>query len=54
MYIQVSNTEMVCDDGIRLEAKAKEYNIPVYLDVFQNVPHVFQAFQTPQTKEVCF
>jgi len=50
MLIQVSNTEQLYDDSVKLEARAKECNVKATLDVYDNQPHVFQAFGGKKSK----
>ena len=42
--IQVGSHEILLDDAIRLTARAAEHNVPVELQVWPEVPHVFQGF----------
>jgi monoterpene epsilon-lactone hydrolase len=44
LHIQVGSHEVLLDDAIRLAARAGEYDVPVELQVWPQVPHVFQAF----------
>jgi len=51
MYIQVSSSEQLYDDSMRLESNAKECNVDVRMDVWKDLPHVFQAFTGKQAKQ---
>jgi monoterpene epsilon-lactone hydrolase len=44
LLIQVGSHEILLDDAVRLAAKAGEHDVPVELQVWPEVPHVFQAF----------
>lgn len=50
IFVQVSDLEQVYDDSILLESKGKIHNIEVTLDLYNNLPHVFQAFKIPQAQ----
>jgi len=41
--LQVSNEEVLLDDSRRLAAKMKNAGVPVLLDVWKGLPHVWQA-----------
>ena len=41
--LQVSNEEVLLDDSRRLAAKMKAAGVPVLLDVWKGLPHVWQA-----------
>jgi len=43
MLFQVGSTEMIRDDAVRAAAKASESGIPVQLDIWESLPHVFQT-----------
>ena len=43
MLFQSSNTEMLRDDSVRAAARAHEHGVTVELELWQNLPHVFQA-----------
>jgi len=51
IFVQVSNLEQVYDDSLWLQSKAKEHKVEVTLDLYKNLPHVFQAFKIPQAQE---
>jgi acetyl esterase/lipase len=44
LLIQVGSHEILLDDAVRLAARAAENDVPVELQVWPQVPHVFQAF----------
>jgi len=44
LYIQVSDSEQLYDDSVRLEQKARSQNVDVTLRLFKGLPHVFQSF----------
>ncbi|MER5549075.1 alpha/beta hydrolase [Streptomyces sp. NPDC002589] len=44
LLIQVGSHEILLDDAIRLTAHAAEHDIAVELQVWPQVPHVFQSF----------
>ena len=44
MYIQVGTAELLLDDSVVLAKRAKEAGIDVTLDIWDDMPHVFQAF----------
>lgn len=51
MLFQASSTEMIRDDAVRAAKKAKEHGIPVQLDIWEALPHVFQTIDAlPQAK----
>lgn len=54
IFVQASDLEQVYDDSISLESKGKVHNIEVTLDLYNNLPHVFQAFKIPQAQVVFF
>lgn len=41
-YIQASSSEVLRDDSTRLEAKLRDAGVPVALDIWRNLPHVWQ------------
>ncbi len=43
MYVQVSDSEMLLDDSLRLARRAHIYNVEVSVDIWRKVPHVWQA-----------
>jgi monoterpene epsilon-lactone hydrolase len=44
LLIQVGSHEILLDDAVRLAARAAEHDVPVELQVWPRVPHVFQGF----------
>ncbi|WP_043662844.1 alpha/beta hydrolase [Streptomyces xylophagus] len=44
LFIQVGSYEILLDDAVRLAARAAEHDVHVELQVWPQVPHVFQAF----------
>lgn len=51
LLFQVGSTEMLLDDSVRAATKAKENDIPVQLDIWESMPHVFQTIGAlPQAK----
>lgn len=44
LLIQVGSHEILLDDAVRLAARAAEHDVAVELQVWPQVPHVFQAF----------
>ena len=44
MYIQVSDSEMLLDDSLRLARRCHTYGVPVNVDIWRKVPHVWQIF----------
>jgi acetyl esterase/lipase len=44
LLIQVGSHEILLDDAVRLAARAAEHDVPVELQVWPQVPHVFQGF----------
>ncbi|MBS2532676.1 alpha/beta hydrolase [Catenulispora sp. NF23] len=44
LLIQVGSHEILLDDAVRLAARAGEHDVPVELQVWPEVPHVFQGF----------
>ena len=51
MLFQVGSNEMLLDDSTRAAAKAHGSGVDVQLDVFDGMPHVFQAIgQLPESK----
>ncbi|MDF1723485.1 MAG: alpha/beta hydrolase [Alcanivorax sp.] len=51
MLFQVGSTEMLLDDSVRAAQKAKEAGVPVKLEIWEKLPHVFQSMDgLPQTK----
>lgn len=44
LLIQAGSHEILLDDAVRLAARAAKHDVPVQLQVWSGVPHVFQAF----------
>ncbi|MBK9520198.1 MAG: alpha/beta hydrolase [Rhodocyclaceae bacterium] len=44
LYVQVSDSEMLLDDSLRMARRAHTYQIEVKVDIWRKVPHVWQAF----------
>ena len=44
LLIQAGSHEILLDDAVRLAARAAEHDVPVELQVWPGVPHVFQGF----------
>ncbi len=44
MYIQVSGSEVLLDDTVRFEKKAKESGVEIEVHIWKNMLHVWQAF----------
>lgn len=44
LLIQVGSHEILLDDALRLASRAAEHDVPVELQVWPEVPHVFQGF----------
>jgi monoterpene epsilon-lactone hydrolase len=44
LYIQVSDSEMLLDDSLRLARRGHTYDVEVKVDIWRKVPHVWQAF----------
>jgi monoterpene epsilon-lactone hydrolase len=44
LYIQVSDSEMLLDDGLRLARRGHTYDVEVQVDLWHKVPHVWQLF----------
>ena len=44
LLIQVGSHEILLDDAVRLAARAADHDVPVELQVWPEVPHVFQGF----------
>ena len=44
LLIQVGSHEILLDDAVRLAARAGQYDVPVELQIWPGVPHVFQSF----------
>lgn len=46
LLIQVGSHEILLDDAVRLASRAADHDVPVELQVWPQVPHVFQGFAT--------
>ena len=44
LYIQVSDSEMLLDDSLRLARRGHTYDVEVNVDLWHKVPHVWQIF----------
>jgi acetyl esterase/lipase len=44
LLIQVGSHEILLDDAVRLATRAAHHDVPVELQVWPEVPHVFQGF----------
>jgi monoterpene epsilon-lactone hydrolase len=44
LYIQVSDSEMLLDDSLRLARRGHTYDVEVNVDLWHKVPHVWQVF----------
>lgn len=44
LLVQAGSHEILLDDAVRLAARAAEHDVPVQLQVWAQVPHVFQGF----------
>ncbi|WP_113699746.1 alpha/beta hydrolase [Nonomuraea lactucae] len=44
LHIQVGSHEVLLDDSLRLAARAAAHDVPVELQVWPYMPHIFQAF----------
>lgn len=52
MYIQVSDSEMLLDDSLRLARRCHPCDVQVNVDIWRKVPHVWQAFAfLPESNE---
>ena len=48
---QVGSTEILLDDTVRAAERAKEANVPFYLEIWRGMPHVFPIFSfLPESK----
>ena len=43
LYIQVSDSEMLLDDSLRLARRGHTYGVEVKVDIWRKVPHVWQV-----------
>jgi len=44
LYVQVSDSEMLLDDSLRLARRGHTHDVEVHVDIWHKVPHVWQAF----------
>lgn len=44
LYVQVSDSEMLLDDSLRLARRGHTHDVEVNVDIWHKVPHVWQAF----------
>jgi monoterpene epsilon-lactone hydrolase len=44
LLVQVGSHEILLDDAVRLVSRAADHDVPVELQVWPEVPHVFQGF----------
>lgn len=44
LYVQVSDSEMLLDDSLRMARRGHTYAVEVKVDIWRKVPHVWQAF----------
>lgn len=52
LYIQVSDSEMLLDDSLRLARRGHTYDVEVSVDLWRKVPHVWQIFGfLPESKQ---
>ena len=53
LYIQVGGAEVFIDDAVRVEQSARRDGVDVTLEVFPEMPHVFQlaAGRTPEADD---
>lgn len=52
LYVQVSDSEMLLDDSLRLARRGHTYDVEVNVDIWHKVPHVWQAFAfLPESNE---
>ena len=52
LYIQVSDSEMLLDDSLRLARRGHTYDVEVTVDIWRKVPHVWQIFGfLPESRE---
>lgn len=52
LYIQVSDSEMLLDDSLRLARRGHTYDVEVTVDLWHKVPHVWQVFAfLPESNE---
>lgn len=51
LFIQVGTSEILLDDSINLAEQAKAAEVDVKLDIWENLIHVFAAFETPESQQ---
>jgi acetyl esterase/lipase len=52
LLFQVGSAEMLLDDSVRAAARAQAAGVPVQLEIWEHLPHVFQAIAAlPQARE---
>jgi len=51
MLIQASNIEMLRDDAVKLAENARSAGVDVALHLFDGVPHVWQLWNIPESRE---
>ena len=44
ILIQVGTAELLLDDSLNFAKRAKEAGVDITLDIWEDMPHVFQAF----------
>jgi acetyl esterase/lipase len=44
LLIQVGDTELLLDDSTRIATKARAAGVRIELDIWRNVPHIFQIW----------
>jgi acetyl esterase/lipase len=44
LYVQVSDSEMLLDDSLRLARRCQIYNVYAKVDIWRKTPHVWQLF----------
>jgi monoterpene epsilon-lactone hydrolase len=44
LYVQVSDSEMLLDDSLRLARRGHTFQVEVKVDIWRKVPHVWQVF----------
>jgi len=53
LYIQVSTTELIYDDTVRLAEKARQGNVDVTVDAWEGMEHIWQMFDlfVPESRD---
>jgi acetyl esterase/lipase len=51
LLIQVGEYEVICDDSVRVAAKARADGVDVTLEVWPGQVHVFQIRELPESRE---